>query len=97
MKAENKNMDEKKVISNEIDPFMVDDDQTKVKKAEAWQEIFLRCPEFAYFIIDFYECYGEEGLNDLVIMYNTNKKKFELGSLTPPPSDKFVEDEKKEE
>lgn len=82
---------------NENEADVLYDNSTKVKKAETWQEIFLRCPEFAYFIIDFYECYREEGLNDLVIMYNTNKKKFELGSLTPQPSDKFVEDEKKEE
>ena len=107
MKTENKNMDEKKVISNEIDPFMVDDDQTKVKKAEAWQEIFLRCPEFSDLIIDFYKTYGEEGLNDLIIMHDIDKKKFKLGSLTPQPSDKLVfpnyrkfklvEDDEKEE
>ena len=107
MKTENKNMDEKKLISNEIDPFMVDDDQTKVKKAEAWQEIFLRCPEFSDLIIDFYKTYGEECLNDLIITHDTDKKKFKLSSLTPQPSDKLVfpnyrkfklvEDDEKEE
>lgn len=92
MNTENKNTEVKKTEG--IDPFMVEDDQSKAEKSKAWEEIFLRCPEFADFVIDFYKAYGEEGLNDLIIMYNTKEKKFELGSKTPAPSS---EDKKEEE
>lgn len=92
MNTENKNTEVKKTEG--IDPFMVEDDQSKTEKSKAWEEIFLRCPEFADFIIDFYKAYGEEGLNDLIIMYNPKEKKFELGSKTPAPSSK---DKKEEE
>ena len=92
MNAENKNTEVKKTEA--IDPFMVEDDQSKTEKSKAWEEIFLRCPEFADFIIVFYKEYGEEGLNDLIIMYNPKEKKFELGSKTPAPSS---EDKKEEE
>lgn len=92
MNTENKNTEVKKTEG--IDPFMVEDDQSKTEKSKAWEEIFLRCPEFADFIIDFYKAYGEEGLNDLIIMYNPKEKKFELGSKTPAPSS---EDKKEEE
>lgn len=92
MNTENKNIEVKKTEG--IDPFMVEDDQSKAEKSKAWEEIFLRCPEFADFMIDFYKEYGEEGLNDLIIMYNTKEKKFELGSKTPAPSS---EDKKEEE
>lgn len=92
MNTENKNTEVKKTEG--IDPFMVEDEQSKAEKSKAWEEIFLRCPEFTDFMIDFYKEYGEEGLNDLIIMYNTKKKKFELGSKTPAPSS---EDKKEEE
>lgn len=68
------------------------DDLFVSEELKPWVEIYKRSPEFANFIIDFYEEYDQEGLNDLIIMYNTDKKKFELGSKTPAPSSEAKEE-----
>lgn len=68
------------------------DDLFISEELKPWVEIYKRCPEFTKFIIDFYEVYNQEGLNDLIIMYNTDKKKFELGCKTPAPSSEAKEE-----
>ena len=91
---EDSNMNTENKNTEAIDPFMIEDEQSKDKKSKVWQEIFLICPKFSDFIIDFYEVYGQEGLNDLIIMYNPKKKKFEFGSKTPAPSSEDKKEEK---
>lgn len=70
------------ICLNKIDEEL----KMNTEKFKVWKEIFQNCPNFAEFISDFYEAYGAKGVEDLVIMYNPNKKKFELGSTTPASS-----------
>lgn len=70
-----------------IDPMAFDTEEDLEVKRQKWNDVFRRCPDFADLIIDFFDAYGEDGINDLLIMRNPKTGKYSLGCATPAPGD----------
>lgn len=56
--------DEGKIVGLE-DPMAFDTEEGLKKKEEAWKEIFLRCPDFANYIIEIYNDGGESAISKI--------------------------------
>lgn len=70
-----------------VDPMAFDTEDNLEVKKQKWNDIFQRCPDFADFIIDFFDAYGEEGIGELMIMRDPKTGKHSFGCATPAPGD----------
>ena len=60
--CENNTVETKK---ENIDPMVFDTEESMGKKKETWNDIFLRCPDFADYIIKMYEDGGDLAITGL--------------------------------
>ena len=64
-KSEEKVLNAEKENANLEDPMAFDTEEGLKKKEETWKEIFLRCPDFANYIIEMYDDDGESAISKI--------------------------------